>query len=113
MNRRAVLIGGVAGGVWGFAGYFILWGFTAITVTRSFVLSPMGWTAFFPVRIVLLSIRQAERAAGRPFELAASNRFIGVLAALLGAGIGAAAAWVTLFAIRRTRHARVAAAPPS
>ncbi|HVL91257.1 MAG TPA: hypothetical protein VM841_13570, partial [Actinomycetota bacterium] len=71
-----------------------------------------GWAAFFPIRIVLLAIRTAERGAGRSFELARNNRFIGVLAAMLGAAIVASVVWLTLTATRRLR-APAASAEPS
>lgn len=112
IRSRVLAAGAVAGGIWGFAGYFILWGYTSLTVTRTFVLSPAGWAAFFPVRIVLLSIRQTERAAGRTFELSTSHRFIGVLAAMLGAAVGAIVAWLTARAWQRSR-VRAAEAEPS
>ena len=74
------------GAAWGAIGYLILWGhIPAVFPSRQFVAGGVGTALFLPVRGVLLGIRALEGAAGRTFELADNNWWIGIVAALLGA----------------------------
>jgi hypothetical protein len=77
----------VAGGLWGLAGYAVLWGHTPLVVHRTFVVSVPGTLLLLPVRIVLWGIRSVEGLAGGPFDFSRNNGWIGLLAALVGAGM--------------------------
>lgn len=92
-----------AGALWGTAAFLVLWGHTPITVTRSFVVGSLGTAVLLPVRIVLWGLRAAERVAGRPFHFPDANWWIGMVAALVGAGLVAAAAVVVRAVGRRLR----------
>lgn len=103
----AIAIVATTGALWGAAGYAVLWGLTPFTVSRRFVLSSFGTIALLPVRLVLGSIRLAERVLDRTFFFADSNWWIGAIAAALGAGIATSAYLLGRYAIRRARAARV------
>jgi hypothetical protein len=76
----------VAGAAWGAVTYQILWGYTSIVVTRSFVDTPLGLLALFPVRVVLFGIHLAEdRIAHHTFDFQRNHWWIGVTAAAAGA----------------------------
>jgi hypothetical protein len=99
----------VAGAMWGVAGYAALWGYTPLTVHRSFVVSPLGTVLLLPVRVVLWAIRfLEERVVGHPFELASGHGWIGVAAAAVGAGVAAISFVVVGAVVRRVRAARAA-----
>jgi hypothetical protein len=81
-----VLLGAAAGGLWGLAGYAVLWGHTPVVVHRSFVVGWIGTVLLFPVRMVLWGIRFVEEhVVGRPFDFSQNNAWIGALAGLVGA----------------------------
>lgn len=92
-----------AGALWGALGYAVLWGLSPIVVGRRFVASLLGTVVFLPVRLVLWALRAAESLAGRPFELADTNWWIGVTAAVVGAVIAVAATIAARALIRRRR----------
>lgn len=92
-----------AGALWGALGYAVLWGLSPIVVGRRFVVSVVGTLLFLPVRLVLWGIRALEAAAGRPFELADTNWWIGAAAAVIGALIAMAAALALRPVVRRLR----------
>jgi hypothetical protein len=74
------------GALWGATGYAILWGYTPIVATRSFVDSPAGLAGLLPVRIVLEGIHLVEaHLAGHPFDFSRNHDWIGFLAAAVGA----------------------------
>jgi hypothetical protein len=76
------------GAAWGLAGYALLWGYTPLTIHRSFVVGPAGTILLLPVRAVLAAIRIVEeRIAGHPFQLGEAHGWIGVVAAAIGAAI--------------------------
>jgi hypothetical protein len=92
MNRRPLLAAGIAGALWGLAGYAVLWGYTPIVVHRTFVVSVVGTVVLLPVRLVLWGIRFVEEnLAGRSFDFSANNGWIGALAAAVGAAIAVGA----------------------
>lgn len=98
------------GAAWGALGYLILWGRIApVFPSRQFVVSGLGTALFLPVRGVLLGIRTLEHTAGRPFELADNNWWIGVVAALVGAALAAVAFLGARAAIRAWSRRRDAA----
>jgi hypothetical protein len=102
-----VPIAALVGGLWGLAGYLLLWGHTPLIVHRTFVVSPLGTAVLLPVRLVLWGIRLVEdRIVGHPFGLASSNEWIGLLAAGIGAGIGAISVVMALHVLRRVRASR-------
>jgi len=78
-----------AGALWGFLGYTVLWQGVPFGVNRRFVESVVGTLVLLPVRTVLWGVRLGERIAGRPFDFADDNWWIGVTAALVGGAIGA------------------------
>jgi hypothetical protein len=83
-----VVVAASLGAAWGLAGYALLWGFTSITIQRSFVVSPVGTVLLLPVRAVLATIRLIEeRLVGRPFELGDAHGWIGLAAAAVGAAL--------------------------
>lgn len=75
------------GAVWGFLGYTVLWQGVPFGVNRRFVESVVGTLVLFPVRTVLWGIHIGERFAGRSFDFADDNWWIGVAAALIGGTI--------------------------
>lgn len=94
------------GAVWGAFGYALLWGHLPIGTDRRFVVSPAGTLVLLPVRGVLRMIRFVEdHLAGRPFELAESNWWIGLIAAALGAALAAGTFLLARLAVRRLRRA--------
>jgi hypothetical protein len=84
---RPPAVAAILGGLWGLAGYALLWGHTPLVVHRTFVVSVPGTVALLPVRIVLWGIRSVEGVAGGPFDFSRNNGWIGLLAALVGAGM--------------------------
>jgi hypothetical protein len=87
-RMSAVTTAAVLGSAWGLLGYALLWGLTPVFVHRTFVVSPLGTVVLLPVRTVLAGIRVVEeRLVGRPFQLAESNEWIGLVSAVVGAGI--------------------------
>jgi hypothetical protein len=80
-----------AGALWGFLGYTVLWQGVPFGVNRRFVESVIGTLVLLPVRTVLWGVHLGERMAGRPFDFADDNWWIGVAAALVGGAIGALA----------------------
>lgn len=108
-RRFGLGLAGAAGAVWGLAGYAVLWGHTPLTVHRSFVVSAVGTVTLLPVRIVLWGIRVVEeRLMGRPFSVASRNEWIGVVAAVVGAGMVALTWTVARAGVRRVRRHRPA-----
>jgi hypothetical protein len=88
----AVTVAAVLGSAWGLLGYALLWGLTPVFVHRTFVVSPLGTVLLLPVRTVLAGIRVVEeRLVGRPFQLVESNEWIGLVSAVVGAGLAALA----------------------
>jgi len=75
------------GAVWGFLGYSVLWQGVPFGVDRRFVESVVGTLVLFPVRTVLWGVHIGERFAGRSFDFADDNWWIGVAAAMIGATI--------------------------
>jgi hypothetical protein len=77
-----------AGAAWGAITYQILWGNTSIVVTRSFVDTPLGLLALFPVRVVLFGIRLVEdRVVHHAFDFQSNHWWIGVIAGMVGASL--------------------------
>jgi hypothetical protein len=86
--RRPVLLGAAVGGLWGLAGYAVLWGHTPLVVHRSFVVSGAGTVLLLPVRLVLWGIRFVEEhVAAGPFDFSGNNAWIGALTAVVGAAL--------------------------
>jgi hypothetical protein len=86
VTRRALSIAMALGGLWGLAGYAVLWGYTPLVVHRPFVVGAVGTVLLFPVRVVLWAIRLVEdRIAGHSFDFSANHGWIGVVAAAVGA----------------------------
>jgi hypothetical protein len=105
--RSPLPVASVVGGLWGLAGYLLLWGHTPLIVHRTFVVSPVGTAVLLPVRLVLWGIHLVEdRIVGHPFGLASSNEWIGLLAAGVGAGIGAISVVLVRPVLRRVRGPR-------
>ncbi|HEY3023488.1 MAG TPA: hypothetical protein VGK11_07635 [Actinomycetota bacterium] len=75
------------GAVWGFFGYTVLWQGVPFGVDRRFVESVVGTLVLFPVRTVLWGVHIGERFAGRSFDFADDNWWIGVAAAVIGGAI--------------------------
>jgi hypothetical protein len=75
------------GAVWGFLGYTVLWQGVPFAVNRRFVESVVGTLVLLPVRTVLWGVHIGERFAGRSFDFADDNWWIGVAAALIGGAI--------------------------
>ena len=101
-----ITVAAALGSVWGLVGYSILWEGAPVEVQRPFVESLVGTVALLPVRIVLWGIHVAEAIAGRPFELSANHRWIGVAAALVGALVAGVAAFAARSTVRRLRRRR-------
>ena len=106
-------VSAIAGAVWGFGGYALLWGHTPIIVHRSFVESLGGTLLLFPVRVVLWAIHGLERAAGAPFDFSSNNWWIGVAAGATGAALAVAVTGVVRWGTgairgRRSRGENVA-----
>lgn len=92
----------IGGAVWGLAGYALLWGLTPVVVYPTFVASVPGTLLLLPVRLVLWGVHAVEMAfASQPFAFSSNHAWIGVLATVLGAGLGVAA-FVLGRAIART-----------
>jgi uncharacterized membrane protein YeaQ/YmgE (transglycosylase-associated protein family) len=90
--RTSGLVGSAAtGALWGFIGYTVLWQGVPFGVNRRFVESVIGTLVLLPVRTVLWGVHLGERMAGRPFEFADDNWWIGAAAAVVGGAIGALA----------------------
>ena len=92
------------GAVWGFLGYTVLWQGVPFGVNRRFVESVVGTLVLFPVRTVLWGIHIGERFAGRSFDFADDNWWIGVAAALIGGAIVVLAFVAARTAARALRH---------
>jgi hypothetical protein len=95
----------IFGGLWGLAGYALLWGHTPLVVHRTFVVSVPGTVVLLPVRIVLWGIRSVEAMAGGPFDFSRNNGWIGLLSALVGGGLvllGYLASRAVIRAVRRS-----------
>lgn len=104
LPRVHPVMAAMAGGaLWGAMGYAILWGLSPIVVERRFVVSLVGTVVFLPVRLVLWALRGIEGLAGRPFEFAHSNWWIGAAAAVVGAGFGVGATMALRALVRRLR----------
>jgi hypothetical protein len=87
-GRFVLLLALTAGALWGGFSYAVLWNDTPIVVTRAFFDSAAGLLALFPVRVVLWAIHVVEtRLVHHPFAFPDNHRWIGVLAALVGAGL--------------------------
>jgi hypothetical protein len=81
-----VVVLAVLGALWGAAAYQILWGYTSIVVTRSFVDTPLGLLSLFPVRAVLFGIHVVEdQVVHHPFNFSRNHEWIGFVAAATGA----------------------------
>jgi hypothetical protein len=89
-------MGGI-GAVWGFFGYTVLWQGVPFGVNRRFVESLVGTLVLFPIRTVLWGVHIGERLAGRSFDFADDNWWIGVASALIGGAI-----MVLAFVVLRT-----------
>jgi len=95
-----------AGAAWGFLGYTVLWQGVPFGVNRRFVESVVGALVLFPVRTVLWGVHLGERMAGRPFDFADDNWWIGVAAAVVGGAIGALAFIAVRAGVRSLRASR-------
>ena len=95
-----------AGAAWGFLGYTVLWQGVPFGVNRRFVESVVGTLVLFPVRTVLWGVHLGERMAGRPFDFAGDNWWIGVAAAVVGGAIGALAFIAVRAGVRTLRASR-------
>jgi hypothetical protein len=96
-------MGGI-GAVWGFFGYTVLWQGVPFGVNRRFVESVVGTLVLLPVRTVLWGVHIGERLAGRSFDFADDNWWIGVAAALIGGAIMVLAFVVVRTAARALRR---------
>jgi hypothetical protein len=92
------------GAVWGFFGYTVLWQGVPFGVNRRFVESVVGTLVLLPVRTVLWGVHNGERFAGRSFDFADDNWWIGVAAALVGGAIVVLAFVVVRTAARALRR---------
>jgi hypothetical protein len=92
------------GAVWGFFGYTVLWQGVPFGVNRRFVESVVGTLVLLPVRTVLWGVHIGERFAGRSFDFADDNWWIGVAAAAIGALIVVLAFVVVRTAARALRR---------
>lgn len=92
------------GAVWGFFGYTVLWQGVPFGVNRRFVESVVGTLVLFPVRTVLWVVHIGERLAGRSFDFADDNWWIGVASALIGGAIVVLAFVVVRSAARALRR---------
>ncbi|HEX9694226.1 MAG TPA: hypothetical protein VGA74_04395 [Actinomycetota bacterium] len=92
------------GAVWGFLGYTVLWQGVPFAVNRRFVESVVGTLVLLPVRTVLWGVHIGERFAGRSFDFADENWWIGVAAALTGGAIVVLAFVVVRTAARALRR---------
>lgn len=95
-----------AGALWGFLGYTVLWQGIPFGVNRRFVESVVGTLVLVPVRTVLWGVHIGERMAGRPFDFADDNWWIGVAAALVGGAMGSLAFTVIRSGVRALRALR-------
>jgi hypothetical protein len=102
-------VASAGGALWGVAGYLVLWGHTPFFPDRNFVVSPLGTFLLLPVRLVLWSIRLVEGIAGRNFEFAGNNWWIGVVAGLVGAAI-VSVTFLLIRGVLRSRGGNVRAA---
>ena len=98
-----LLLAAGIGALWGAAGYAVLWGHSPIAVSRAFVVSVPGTLVLLPVRIVLVSIRLAERWSGRAFHFPDTNWWIGLVAAVVGAALVAGATALVRWGSARLR----------
>ncbi|MFM7719319.1 MAG: hypothetical protein ACKO8G_07550 [Actinomycetota bacterium] len=101
-RRSPVAAAAGVGGLWGLAGYGILWEGVPVTVSRPFVESVVGTIVLLPSRLVLWGILLAERVAGGPFELSGDHGWIAPVAGAVGAALAAVGA----AAVRRARRPR-------
>jgi hypothetical protein len=92
------------GAVWGFFGYTVLWQGVPFGVNRRFVESVVGTLVLFPVRTVLWVVHIGEQLAGRSFDFADDNWWIGVASALIGGAIVIVAFVVVRSAVRALRR---------
>ncbi len=92
------------GALWGFLGYTVLWQGVPFGVNRRFVESVIGTLVLLPVRTVLWGVHIGERMAGRPFDFADDNWWIGVAAALVGGAIAVLAFVAVRMAVRAFRR---------
>jgi hypothetical protein len=96
-GRFLLLLALTAGALWGGFSYAVLWNDTPIVVTRAFFDSAAGLMALFPVRVVLWAIHVVEtRIVHHSFAFPDNHRWIGVLAALVGAGLLGVPAYLLL-----------------
>jgi hypothetical protein len=87
-GRFLLLLALTAGALWGGFSYAVLWNDTPMVVTRAFFDSAAGLLVLFPVRVVLWAIHLVEtRVVHHPFAFPDNHGWIGVLAALVGAGL--------------------------
>ncbi len=101
---RAWLIAAGAGALWGAASFDVLWGYTAIQVTRRFVDSLPGLLSLLPARVVLSAIHLVEtRVVHRSFSFTTNHQWIGVASVAAGALIGVAASLSVMVLRRATR----------
>ncbi len=76
------------GAAWGVASYLVLWGYTSIQVTRSFVDSPRGLVLLMPARLVLWGVHLVEsRIAGSSFDFSRNHAWIGILSTMAGVAL--------------------------
>jgi hypothetical protein len=92
------------GAVWGFFGYAVLWQGVPFGVNRRFVESVIGTLLLLPVRTVLWGVHIGERLAGRSFDFADDNWWIGVASAVIGGVIAILAFVVVRTAARALRR---------
>jgi hypothetical protein len=92
------------GAVWGFFGYTVLWQGVPFGVNRQFVESVVGTLVLFPVRTVLWVVHIGEQLAGRSFDFADDNWWIGVASAVIGGAIVVVAFVVVRSAARALRR---------
>jgi hypothetical protein len=114
VRGRPLWVAALAGAVWGFAGYAVLWGETPIVVHRPFVVSLPGTLLLAPIRIVLVGIRLVEeRVADRSFDFSSNHTWIGALAVLTGAALALGLYVVARAAWRTVSRSRTATAGPA
>jgi hypothetical protein len=106
-GRVLLLLALTAGALWGGFSYAVLWNDTPIVVTRAFFESATGFLLLFPVRVVLWAIHVVEtRVVHHPFAFPDNHRWIGAVAALVGAALVGMPAYLLLRLEDRRRAGR-------
>ena len=90
-SRRGIsgtAIAAFLGAAWGVASYLVLWGYTSIQVTRSFVDSPRGLLLLMPARLVQWGVHHVEsRIARASFDFSRNHAWIGILSTMAGVAL--------------------------